>query len=225
MSATQSADRGELFRRYGLGPASRLIFTAARLIPAKALHLMVDAFKTSGLPEQGWVWAVAGGGPLRAELEARAGKYNGSAIRFLGPVAPADVSTLMAESELFVLPSTYEPHGIVVMESMAVGTPVIASDCCGAARDLVKQGVTGWMFRSGDAEDLQRVLLEACGTPDAVRRVSVACRENFRRWYRRYSPVAVVPKIVGAAGGWRFPALPATKRPADQLETGPGADK
>lgn len=193
--AAKSADRGELFRRYGLDPTSRLIFTAARLIPAKALHLMVDAFKASGLPEQGWVWAVAGAGPLREELEARAGKYNGTSIRFLGPVPPADVSALMAQSELFVLPSTYEPHGIVVMESMAVGTPVIASDCCGAARDLVRQGVTGWMFRSGDAADLQRVLLPACGTPDAVRRVSAACRENFYCWYGRYGPLVVVPAV------------------------------
>jgi glycosyltransferase involved in cell wall biosynthesis len=198
VAATQSANRAELFPRYHLDPGSRLIFTAARLIPAKALHLMVDAFKTSGLPEQGWVWAVAGAGPLRAELEARAGKHNGSAIRFLGPVAPADVSALMAESELFVLPSTYEPHGIVVMESMAVGTPVIASDCCGAARDLVKQGVTGWMFQNGDAADLQRALLAACGTPDAVKRVSVACRENFARWYRRYGPMVIAPKVAAS---------------------------
>ena len=101
----------------------------------------------------------------------------------------------MAQSELFVLPSTYEPHGIVVMESMAVGTPVIASDCCGAARDLVKQGVTGWMFQSGDAADLQHVLQSACGTPDAVREVSVACRENFWRWYGRYGPMVVVPEV------------------------------
>ena len=193
--AAKSTDRAELFPRYSLDPSSRLISTASRLIPAKALHLMVDAFKASGLPEQGWVWAVAGGGPLRGELEARAGKYNGTSVRFLGPVPPADVSALMAHSELFVLPSTYEPHGIVVMESMAVGTPVIASDCCGAARDLVKLGVTGWMFRTGDAADLQRVLLAACGTPEAVRRVSAACQENLWRWYRRYGPLVIVPAV------------------------------
>lgn len=223
-AAAKSTDRGELFRRHGLDPTSRLIFTAARLVSAKALHLMVDAFKASGLPEQGWVWAVAGAGPLREELEARAGKYNGTSVRFLGPVPPADVSALMAHSELFVLPSTYEPHGIVVMESMAVGTPVIASDCCGAARDLVKRGVTGWMFRSGDAADLKRVLQSACGTPEAVRRVSAACRENFLRWYGRYGPVAVVPKIGGAVGRWRSPTPPPPTRQADQMQTGLGAD-
>jgi glycosyltransferase involved in cell wall biosynthesis len=193
--AAPAADRTGLLRRYGLGPTSRLILTTARLVPPKALHLMVDAFKTSGLPEQGWVWAVAGGGRWSRSRRARAGKYNGTSIRFLGPVPPADVPTLMAQSELFVLPSTYEAHGIVVMESMAVGTPVIASDCCGAARDLVKQGVTGWMFRSGDVADLQRVLLAACGTPNAVRHVSAACRENFWRWYGRYGPLAVVPGV------------------------------
>ena len=73
-AAAESADRGELFRRYGLDPGSRLIFTAARLVPAKALHLMVDAFKTSGLPEQGWVWAVAGGGAAAGGTGGPGGK-------------------------------------------------------------------------------------------------------------------------------------------------------
>jgi glycosyltransferase involved in cell wall biosynthesis len=194
-ATAEAVDRKELFNRHGLAPDSRLIFTAARLVPAKALHLMVQAFTNSGLPEKGWVWAVAGGGPLQSELESQAGKYNGNSIRFLGPVKPADVSALMAQCELFVLPSIYEPHGIVVMESMAVGTPVIASDCCGAARDLVKQGITGWMFKSGDAADLQRVLLAACGTPEAVQRVSGACRANFEKWYARYGPLRVTPTV------------------------------
>lgn len=197
VATARAVPRAEVFARYGLHPDGRLIFTAARLIPPKALHLMVEAFTGSGLPAKGWVWAIAGGGPLKEELEAQAGKYNGNAVRILGPVPPADVAALMAQGELFVLPSTYEAHGIVVMESMAVGTPVIASDCCGAARDLVRQGETGWMFRSGNATELQRVLLDACGTPEAVRRVASSSREYFNRWYSRYGPLVVVPKLSG----------------------------
>ncbi len=187
--AAQAVNREELFRRYKLDPECKLIFTAARLVPAKALHLMVDAFTQSGLADQGWVWAVAGDGPLRQQLERQAGCLNGNAIRFLGPVAPADIPPLMAQSELFVLPSVYEPHGIVVAEAMAVGTPVIASNDCGAARDLVRNGKTGWLFRSGDSAGLRGTLSLAAGHCVGTSR---KCMEFFDLWYSHFAPTVVV---------------------------------
>ena len=195
VSAVRAVNREELFARYKLDPKCRLIFTAARLVPVKALHLMVEAFTKSGLADQGWVWAVAGAGPLRQQLEQQAGKLNGNAIRFLGPVEPADIPALMAQSELFVLPSIYEPHGIVVTEAMAVGTPVIAADCCGAARDLVRNGKTGWLFKNGDSENLRMLLTEINRDTGALLSIRTACKEKFQNWYDKYGPVQVMPKI------------------------------
>ena len=193
--AALGTNREELFARYQLDPKCKLIFTAARLVPAKALHLMIEAFANSGLAEKGWVWAVAGAGPLRQELESQAGNLNGKAIRFLGPVKPADIPGLMAQSQLFVLPSIYEPHGIVVTEAMAVGTPVIAGDCCGAARDLVRAGRTGWLFKTGDAASLQTVLATATRDAEQLAAMRGACSEEFRKWYGKYGPVRAVPGI------------------------------
>ncbi len=190
--------RDELFARYQLDPNCKLIFTAARLVPAKALHLMVEAFSQSGLAEKGWVWAVAGTGPLRQELEKLAAErsQHAGSIRFLGAVAPVDIPPLMAQSELFVLPSVYEPHGIVVTEAMAVGTPVVASNDCGAARDLVRKNETGWLFVSGDSADLLRVLLIA--TADGgkqLRAMRQSCNGAFARWNALRSPMRVIPKL------------------------------
>ena len=193
--AALAVKREELFARYKLNPDCKLIFTAARLVPAKALHLMVEAFTKSGLADQGWVWAVAGNGPLRQELEQQAGKLNGSAIRFLGAVAPADIPALMAQSELFILPSIYEPHGIAVTEAMAVGTPVIASRDCGAARDLVHTGQTGWLFENGNATDLQRLLEFAAPGVQRLRAMRPECRVAFQGWYAKYGPSTVVPAM------------------------------
>ena len=195
--AALAVKRDELFARYQLDPNCKLIFTAARLVPAKALHLMVEAFAQSGLAEKGWVWAVAGTGPLRQELEKLAAErsQHAGSIRFLGAVAPVDIPPLMARSELFVLPSVYEPHGIVVAEAMAVGTPVIASTDCGAARDLVRSGSTGWLFRSGDVRELTSSLARyapECEVSGVVLRI---CQETFNRWYTLYSPATVVPVI------------------------------
>ena len=195
--AALAVNREELFARYKLNPDCKLIFTAARLVPAKALHLMVEAFAKSGLADQGWVWAVAGDGPLRQELEQQAGKLNGSAIRFLGAVAPIDIPALMAQSELFVLPSVYEPHGIVVAEAMAVGTPVIASRDCGAARDLVRNGETGWLFQSGDTVNLTEVLLAAARNKAAKVENRCKCEAYFKAWYARHGPLTVIPALAG----------------------------
>lgn len=199
--AALAVNREDLFARYKLPADRKLIFTAARLVPAKALHLMVEAFTKSGLADQGWVWAVAGDGPLRQELESQVAQQSRHAgtIRFLGPVAPADIPALMAQSELFVLPSVYEPHGIVVAEAMAVGTPVIASRDCGAARDLVRNGKTGWLFKSGVAAELARVLSPAGTDQLSLRALRFACESGFARWYSLRSPVAVVPRLIH---GW-----------------------
>lgn len=193
--AARAVNREELFARYKLPADRKLIFTAARLVPAKALHLMVEAFTKSGLANQGWVWAVAGDGPLRQELEQQAGKLNTNVIRFLGPIAPADIPALMAQSELFVLPSIYEPHGIVVTEAMAVGTPVIASRDCGAARDLVHRGQTGWLFGSGDAASLRRSLELAASDAERLGAMRLECRIALQRWYAKYGPATVVPAL------------------------------
>lgn len=199
--AALAVNREDLFARYKLPADCRLIFTAARLVPAKALHLMVEAFTKSGLADQGWVWAVAGDGPLRQELESQVAQQSRRAgtIHFLGTVAPADIPALMAQSELFVLPSVYEPHGIVVEEAFAVGTPVIAGDDCGAARDLVHDGRTGWLFKSGNARALMGTLQVAAGSAEGLKEMSKSCRQGFDRWYRRLGPLVVIPKLAATA--------------------------
>ena len=191
--AALAVSRTELFARYHLDPNCKLIFTAARLVPAKALHLMVEAFTKSGLAGRGWVWAVAGDGPLKAQLQQQAGDLNGNAIRFLGAVAPADIPALMAQSELFVLPSVYEPHGIVVQESLAVGTPVIAGDLCGAALDLVQAGRNGWFFKAGSHASLRSAIEHAVHDPATLRAMRQRCRSDFGLWYGRYAPNITIP--------------------------------
>ena len=118
-------------------------------------------------------------------------------IRFPGAVAPADIPALMAQSELFVLPSVYEPHGIVVAEAMAVGTPVIASRDCGAARDLVRNGKTGWLFQSGDTAKLTDVLLAGVKSGSTQTEKRCGCKARFSAWYACYGPLTVIPALAG----------------------------
>jgi glycosyltransferase involved in cell wall biosynthesis len=199
--------RDGLLKRCGLNTETirdrRLLFTAARLVPAKGLHLMISAYRQLDLAAKGWVWVVAGTGPLEAELRQQAGELDNNGIYLVG-VQPHDVvKGLAGQAEAFVLPSVYEPHGIVVSEAMGAGTPVIASDAAGAAIDLVEPGITGWLFRNGDAADLARVLKEATDDPDKLASMRPACRAKFEDWYGRYSPLVVVPKVVAELCGER----------------------
>ncbi len=194
-----SRPRAECFGALGLDPNKHLLFTAARLIPAKGLHLMIEAFRASGLAGKGYIWAVAGSGPLEQQLKAQAGELLNKSIFFLGFVQPADMLALTAHAALFVLPSTYEPHGIVIQEAMAAGTPVLASDVCGAAFDLVRPGETGWTFKSGDAAGLRRRLLQATATPALLPAMRDAVRVKFDAWFVRTNPVVIFNNLVRQA--------------------------
>ena len=188
--------RDETLARHGLPADGKLIFTAARLAPVKGLDLMLTAFQQARLTERGWVWAIAGDGPLRNQLVTLARADAGRSIRFLGHQAPTEIMALMLQSNLFILPSWYEPHGIVVTEALAAGTPVIASDVGGAAVDLVQPYRTGWRFRNGDAADLQRVLIEATADPARLAAMRPACTATFQRWYAQYAPTKVIPELI-----------------------------
>ena len=200
--------RAELLSRCRVtaGGARRLLFTAARLVPAKGLNLMIEAFSRLELSARGWIWVMAGTGPLEGELRQKAGALDGNGIHFVG-VQPHDVAKgLAGQAEAFVLPSVYEPHGIVVSEAMGAGTPVIASDAAGAALDLVEPGKTGWLFKNRSAEDLTRVLKEATDNPERLSAMRPMCRAKFEQWYGAYSPLVQVPRVVaellaGRAGG------------------------
>jgi glycosyltransferase involved in cell wall biosynthesis len=196
IDAARALTREEALAKFNRLPSDRILMTAARLVPAKGLDLMIDAFKKSGVAERGFHWIIAGMGPLEAELKARAGELLGKAIHFAGFQQPKDVYALMAHADLFVLPSRYEPHGIVIPESLASGTPVLASDVCGAAADLVFPGVSGELFRSDDAGDLQKKLTGLLGDAEKLAAMRATSRRTFEEWLDETSPIKVVTELV-----------------------------
>jgi glycosyltransferase involved in cell wall biosynthesis len=179
----------------GLAEQDRLIFSAARLVEAKGLDLMIRAFLAENLAVQGWKYIIAGVGPLEATLKALAGDQAGRSIRFIGFQQPADNLALMAQAEILALPSRYEPHGIVVAEALAAGTPVLASNVVGAAHDLVRDGINGLIFRSEDQADLRRKLA-LVSDASRMQAMRVAARPAFEAWFTATSPIDIIPRVV-----------------------------
>ena len=196
IEAARTKTRAEVLTKSLLDPDRKIIITAARLIDVKGLHLMINAFRESGLAQRGWTYVLAGTGELEARLKKLAGPDLGNSIRFLGFVQPAELLALIHHAHLFVLPSVYEPHGIVIQEALAAETPVLASDVCGAAHDLVHSGRSGWVFRSEDQADLLKKLLAATSDEARLAAMRPQARAIFEAWFKETNPVVVVDRII-----------------------------
>lgn len=137
-------------------PASRpIVLFCAKLIDVKdpaTLIRTVGRLAANEGPKP--TLLLAGDGPLRAQLEALAGQYAPGVVNFLGFRNQTELPALYDLCDVFVLPSKFEPWGLVVNEVMNAGKPVIVSDQVGCGPDLVKPGENGDVFRVGDVEDL-----------------------------------------------------------------------
>jgi glycosyltransferase involved in cell wall biosynthesis len=124
-----------------------LALTVARLDAQKGITHLVDA--AALVPDV--VFAIAGEGPDRAALEARAVERGvASRVRFLGH--RRDVPSLLALADLFVLPSLYEGFPLSVLEAMAAGVPVVAT-AIGGTDELVSSD-TGTLVAPADPRSL-----------------------------------------------------------------------
>lgn len=118
--------------------------TAARLIPEKNLAAGLEALALVASRHSGlqFEWQIAGRGPLEDELRRQAERL-ALPVVFRGFVQYHDMPAWYAGLDLYWQPSRYEPWGLVVNEAMAAGLPVLVSDRCGCARDLVTTD-NGW---------------------------------------------------------------------------------
>lgn len=101
--------------------------------------------------------------------------------RLLGWQSAEHVQQALRSSRCLVFPSVwYETQGLVVLEAAALGLPAIVSDAC-AARDVVVDGLTGLLFRSGDIDDLAAKMQTIQNDPALAARMGQAAHERFWR--------------------------------------------
>jgi glycogen(starch) synthase len=130
------------FRRRWARDEERIVLFVGRLVREKGVEVLIDAMPEvlAAHPEAKLV--VAGGGwwgNLAAQASARG---IGRKVAFAGFVPDADLPRLYAVADVAVFPSLYEPFGIVALEAMAAGVPVVTSDI-GGFREVVRHGETG----------------------------------------------------------------------------------
>lgn len=128
------------------------IIAVGRLFAQKRFDRLIDAFAQLAPKYAGWTVDIYGEGPLRTDLQSQIDRLGLTArIRLQAP--SAHIMDAYQRSQFFVLSSDYEGFGLVVVEAMACGLPVVATDCPCGPSELVHDGVTGLLAKM-DVADL-----------------------------------------------------------------------
>jgi len=142
------------------------LLTIGSLIPRKGMVQILEALSML-VGKQEYSLRIVGDGPLRNLLEKKAQDLGIAArVEFLYSVEACRIPALLKQSDVFILASHWEGRPNVVLESMAAGLPVIASDIEGV-NELVVDGITGLLFRDKDCHALSVCIEQILG--DAAR--------------------------------------------------------
>lgn len=140
-----------------------------------------------------WQYRVAGTGPDREYLDSLAHEL-GIAHRVvcLGWLEPDAIRNEMLQADVFLHPSpVHEPYGVAVLEAMAAGLPVLASDKTYAAVDRVVPGVSGQIHAAGDAAQLAEHCKDLLLNPRMRVAMGAAARETAQLW-----PLSKAPRVL-----------------------------
>lgn len=143
-----------------------------RLAAEKSVHSLVEAARCLPAPTPQWRILIAGDGEERAILEERAAKYDlVNRLEFLGEIESTDRWNVYRRADVFVLPSSSEPWGIVVNEALSSGLTVLAPYWVGAVSDLVVDGYNGLVLDSNSPEALAEGMQQLVDNPELVRKM------------------------------------------------------
>jgi glycosyltransferase involved in cell wall biosynthesis len=193
LTNAERVDRTAVRRSLQIPEHASVILFCAKLQPWKRPQDLLRAFARASI--LGAYLVYAGDGAMRERLEREAADLNvRDRVRFLGFVNQTGLPQVYCSSDLLVLPSEYEPFGLVVNEAMLCGCPVVVSDRVGARFDLVKENETGFVYPVGDVETLGALLIRALQCRDRLKHMGRTAQQKMDQW----SPQRYVQSFVDA---------------------------
>jgi len=172
----------ERLRAEFAAPDERLVLLVGRLVYEKGFQIALEALPALIERLPGTRFVVAGSGTHERELRSQAAELGlGEHGKFLGWIGDDVLHSLYRIADVCVVPSIYEPFGLVALEAMASGCPCIAADT-GGLREVVPDGEVGLRFRAGDPDDLVEVTALVLSDVDLGRRLVGEAHEHVRRF-------------------------------------------
>ena len=153
-SKAARGDRSRMRVKLGMEPDFPAIIYASKFDRRKRPDDLLAAYarlRAEGVAAQ---LVLVGSGPLEGDLKRRVIDQAIPDVIFPGFINQSELPAVYAVSDLFVLPSSNEPWGLVVNEAMCAGLPIVLSEEIGCAEDLVRVGVNGATFSAGDVTGL-----------------------------------------------------------------------
>lgn len=161
------SDGNEIRNNHGVSDTDRLLLSVGRLVPVKGFSDLINAYSQVASKRQDFLALIAGSGPLRNELQAQIDQLNlGDRVKLLGNQTADELAVLYRAADLSVLPSHSEGIPNVLLESIASGTPFVATDVGGVH----------------EIADATRDTLVSPGNPAEL---AEAIEQHLDRWPRR----------------------------------------
>lgn len=186
----------------GFPPTSRVVTVPARLSKEKGHRVLLQAIARlrAGWPDVRYL--LVGDGPLREELQRHAAAQRlDDRVVFLG--FRSDMPAIFSASDVVALPSFKEGLPWVLLEAMAAGKPIVATDV-GGVGELFRQGGVGRLIEPGSPEQLSQAIEDLLATDDvALRRMGDDARAVVQRHYTDERTVQQVIALYGTGGGRR----------------------
>jgi len=163
----------------------RYFICVSRLIEKKNLSRLLKAYQIycERIKEKAWHLIICGWGHLEEELKEEVYHLGIRNVRFVGRITYEEIPVYYSLAKCLILPSShFEQWGLVVNEAMASGLPVLVSQACGCAPDLVQEGVNGFTFDPCDVESLARFMVKMSSGEVDLKAMGEASRRIIANW-------------------------------------------
>ena len=165
------------------------IVSVGRLTPQKKIDDIIKALAKVDLSKDSWELTIVGSGPLEEELKNLTQQVGlDSNIHFVGLKSHEEVCQIYSKSDFFCLASDYETFGVVFVEAMSFGLPVIGTRCGGPEYIINKNN--GLLVERGDIDGLAEAIKTMMNTYKSYSAESIIVEAKAK-----YSPEAIVPRI------------------------------
>jgi glycosyltransferase involved in cell wall biosynthesis len=204
--APSRLDREAARGMFGIAPdGGPVIASVARLVAKKQPQLLLEAFERVRGANRCTLLFV-GTGPLEAELRRLVAERSIPDVVFAGFRNRSEIAHAYAAADVFALASGWdETWGVAVNEAAEAALPLVVTDMVGAARDLVEDGVNGYVVEARDSAALAARLELLVADPALRARLGAASRAIVARWSYDAAAAGVVAAAVAATSSRRRP--------------------
>jgi glycosyltransferase involved in cell wall biosynthesis len=183
----------EVRRLLDLPSDKKIILFVGNLIQRKGTDTLIHSLNDVNERYSNFIAIIVGKGIESQKLESLVNEYHlTDMVKFLGGISKTELSNYYSAADVFVLPSVSEGHSVAVLEAMASGLPIVASDIQGN-KESIEDGKNGFLFETGNKKSLMEKLLILLTDSELHRKMSETC---LMRYAEKFSTTTQIEKYL-----------------------------